>query len=185
MNSYKLIRVVFCLLIVASLVWAPQALAGDFYIGAALNRSYVDEQIDLDGFDVRLDGDASGVRLALGYEFNDYFAAEIAHTDFGELNQSALGLSLSAEADAQELAVLGRLPLGERFTAFGRLGYAWWDAETAVEAAVADESGKDVSIGAGLEFSVGETLSVALTGTRYRIDELDVSVLGLGVRFRF
>ncbi len=185
MRFEKLTRVAFSLLLVASLVCAPRAHAGDFYVGVDLNRSYVDEFIDVGGADVLLDGDTTGMRLAFGYAFSDYFAAEVAHTDLGELSTSAMGLNLSAEADAQELALRGRLPLSERFALFGRLGHVWWDGETAVETAAAGISGNDVSVGAGLEFSLGESLSLALSGTKYRLDELDLSVFGLGIRFRF
>ena len=125
------------------------------------------------------------MRVALGYSFSDHFAVELAYTDFGNLSQSALGLALSAEADAQEFALLGRLPLSERLDLFGRLGYAWWDGETSVETVATGISGNDVSVGAGLEFAVGESLSVALSGTKYRLDELDLAVLGIGIKLRF
>ena len=68
---------------------------------------------------------------------------------------------------------------------FGRLGYAWWDGQTSVETVATSISGNDVSIGAGLEFSVGESLSLALSGTKYRLDELDFAVLGIGIKVRF
>ena len=185
MRLNKIIPLVLSLLMVASLLFAPKAMAGDIYVGAALTQSYVDEQVDADGVDILLDGDTTGMRLALGYLINDYFAVELAHTDFGDLNESVLGLDVSAAADAQEFALLGRLPLSERFGLFGRLGYAWWDGETVVETVVNSTSGKDVFVGAGLEFAVGESVSFALSGTKYRLDELDIAVLGFGIRYRF
>ena len=185
MRIDKLFRAAFPLLLVASLACAPETHAGDFYVGADLNRSFVDDNVDIDGTDVLLDGDASGMRVTFGYAFNDYFAAELAHTDFGNLEQSALGLALSAEADGQELAILGRMPLGERLAVFGRLGYLSWDGETGVDSDTVSTSGNDVSMGAGIEFALGESLSLSMSGTRYRIDDLDFAVLGLGIRFRF
>ncbi len=178
-------RVAFPLLLVASLVCAPDTHAGNFYVGADLNRSYVDDNVDIDGTNVLLDGDASGVRLTVGYAFNEYFAAEVTHTDFGDLEQSALGLALSAEADGQELAVLGRMPLGDRFAIFGRLGYLSWDGDVGVDAVTEGISGNDVSFGAGIEFALGESLSLSMSGTRYRLDDLDLAALGFGIRFRF
>ena len=130
-------------------------------------------------------GVATGMRVALGYSFTNHFAVEAAYTDFGELSESALGSNLSAQADAFELALLGRLPLSERIALFTRLGYAWLDGETSVVTATTGISGNDVSYGAGLEFAIGESLSVALSGTKYRLDELDVAVLGIGIKFRF
>ncbi len=185
MKFDKPFRAAFPLLLIASLICSPDTHAGDFYVGADLNRSYVDESIDIDGAGVRLDGDATGTRLTFGYAFNDYFAAELAHTDFGDLEQSALGLALSAEGAGEELAVLGRLPLGGRFTLFGRLGYISWDGEVGVDAVSESISGDDLSVGAGLEFAFGENLSASLSGTKYRLDDLDLAVLGPGIRFRF
>ena len=185
MKPERPFRVAFPLLLIASLACAPDTYAGEFYIGADLNRAFVDENIDVDGTDVVLDGETTGGRLLLGYAFNDFFAAEISHVDFGELDQSALGLSLSAEADGQELAVLGRIPLGERIKLFGRLGYISWNGDVSVENVAAGISGKGVSVGAGLEYAAGESLSLSLSATRYRLDDLDLAVLGLGIRFRF
>ncbi len=185
MKIDKPFRVAFPLLLVASLVCSPDTQAGNFYIGADVNRSHVDDTADIDGTDVLLDGDATGMRLTFGYAFNDFFAAELTHTDFGDLEQSALGLALSAEADGQELAIVGRMPLGERFAIFGRLGYLSWDGDVGIDAVTAGISGNDLSIGAGLEFALGENLSLSMNGTRYRLDDLDLAVLGFGIRFRF
>lgn len=185
MKPERPFRVAFPLLLVASLACTPDVHAGEFYVGADLNRSFVDENIDVDGIDVLLDGETTGGRLLFGYAFNDFFAAEIAHVDFGELDQSALGLSLSAEADGQELAVLGRLPLGERFALYGRLGYISWDGDVGVDNLTAGISGNDISVGAGLEFAASDSLSLGLNATRYRLDDLDLAVVGLGIRFRF
>ena len=185
MRIYRPFRAAFPLLLVASLVCSPDTHAGDFYVGADLNRSLVDEFVDIGGTDVLLDGEASGMRLTFGYAFNEYFAAELTHSDFGDLKQSALGLMLSADADGQELAVLGRIPIGERLLVFGRLGYLSWDADVGVDTATAGMSGDDVSVGAGLEFALGETFSLSMSGTKYRLDDLDFAVLGLGIRFRF
>lgn len=185
MRPERPFRVAFPLLLIASLACTPDAYAGEFYVGADLNRSFVDENIDVDGTDVLLDGETTGGRLLFGYAFNEFFAAEIAHVDFGELDESALGLSLSAEADGQELAVLGRIPLGERIKLFGRIGYISWDGDVGVENMAAGISGNDLSVGAGIEYAVGESLSLGLSATRYRLDDLDLAVLGLGIRFRF
>jgi len=185
MKPDKPFRMAFPLLLVASLVCGPDAYAGDFYVGADLNRTYVDESVDIDGTDILLDGEATGMRLAFGYAFNDYFAAEVAHVDFGSLDESALGLSLSAEADGQELSILGRVPLGERVALYGRLGYISWDGDVSVETESAGISGNDLSVGAGLEFAVGESLTVGMSVTKYRLDDLDFAVLGAGIRYRF
>ncbi|MDJ0710761.1 MAG: outer membrane beta-barrel protein [Woeseiaceae bacterium] len=185
MRFEKLFRALFPFLLAASLASSPDCHAGDFYVGADLQRTFVDETVDLDGASVLLDGETSGVRVAAGYRFNDYFATELAHTDFGSLEQTALGLSLSADASAQELAIIGRIPLGDRFALAGRVAYVSWDGDIGVDSVTAGISGDDLAVGVGMDVAVRDNLSLTLSGTRYRLDDLDLAVLGFGVRFSF
>jgi Opacity protein and related surface antigens len=91
------------------------------------NRS--DQLLGL-GFDdasTRADSRDTAYRAFLGYRFHRYFAAEVGYTDLGRYTLTsdvapAGQFRSRTRVSGAEASLLGLLPLGERFTAFARVG---------------------------------------------------------------
>jgi hypothetical protein len=109
----KLLVVVFLSAISATV------FADNLYVSLSLGR--VNAVAD-DG------GVPSGVATSLmfGFDFNQYLAAELGYSSL--LNKAGYATptltAASVTLNGQEIAVIGRWPINDRFAVFGRLGYA-------------------------------------------------------------
>lgn len=178
---------IFAALAVLQLV-ANNAMAAPqqgFYGRAELGRAAIDESLDSDGVQFRLDDSGSSWRLALGYAWNDWVAVEAGYNDFGSVSTSAGPLSAGARADGLELGMVLRWPVSERFSLTGRAGYLWWDAKTFVSTISVSDSGSESFAGFGAEYQAGERTAVTVGWTRYQLDDLDVDYASVGLRWRF
>ncbi len=159
-----------------------------------------------------LDDSDTGFGLAGGYQVNRNFAAELAYVDLGEISYSAngtvtdgvddfdAGLGLDQSASGPVFSVLGIVPIGERFSVFGRLGVALMsvdaDATVSIDGeSASDSAGTDRSnlvYGIGGEFSINRRFGVRLGWDRYAevgsddlAGEVDVDLISLGLRYNF
>ncbi len=168
-----------------------------------------EQLLDL-GFDdasTSFDDKDTAYRVYGGYRFHRNFAAELAYVDLGryQLRSTVLPagtLTNRIRSSGAELSVLGLLPLGERWTAFGRLGilaartkasYSG-DGSIFVSGGESEQtkrtSGMVYGIGAmadltprfglRLEWNEYRKLGDDLTG-----GEFDARVLSAGVQYRF
>lgn len=134
---------------------ASSALAGDFYVGASIGRSSVDMgRSETDA--ALVSAGATGLRssvdehdthygLSLGYQLNPYLAFELGYADFGgaRYRSSFTGGTARAQIDAHgwTASVLGILPVGEKFSLFGRLGGIHAKVEVEVDVDVTGPGG--------------------------------------------
>lgn len=88
--------------------------ANDWYLGAGAGYAQYE---DIDENNSNLDEDGQALSLFTGYNFNQYFGAELGFNYFGE----------DADTKALNLSAIGRLPLSERVSLFGELGALGWD----------------------------------------------------------
>jgi len=192
---------------------ASSTLAGDFYVGASLGRSNVDmDRSETDA--VLVSAGATGLRssvdehdthygLSLGYQLNPYLAFELGYADFGSARYRASftggGARAHLDAHGWTASVLGILPVGEKFSIFGRLGGIHAKVEADVDvtgpggAAAGTAQDRDWSglYGAGVVYAL--TPSIGLRGEFTRYDSLggsntgsgDVDTWSLGALFRF
>jgi OOP family OmpA-OmpF porin len=122
-------------------------------------------------------------RILGGYQFNRNFAAEIGYHNLGEA--SAPGGA--AEGTAWELVGIGTLPLGNQFSAYGKLGVYRGE----LEAFGAEETNNDLTFGVGLQYDFTRALGVRGEWQRYSnmgggaVAETDVDVLNVGAVYRF
>lgn len=177
-----LLRVLAC----SSLLISPHAVAeGHWFIGGAAGAAQVDE--DFDG--LPLDDNASSFRLYGGYRFNDYLAVEGAYVDLGEFEQSfniiGLPVNLSADADGFAAAVMGAVPLGERFDLEGRLGLFFWDGRASAGTLAADPSDENLFLGLGASFDLSRNIAVTGDWTRYELEDVEADVFTIGFRINF
>jgi OOP family OmpA-OmpF porin len=167
--------------------------------------SVVDATSDLDDSD-------TGFGLAGGYQVNPYFAAELAYVDLGETSYQAngtvtdgvdtfdAGLGIDQSASGPVFSILGIWPIGERFSVFGRVGFALMsvdadatvsiDGESASESAGTDRS--NMVYGVGGEFSLNRKFGIRLGWDRYAevgsdelAGEVDIDLISLGLRYNF
>lgn len=155
-----------------------------FYAGASLGES----SIEVDGAD--FDASDTAFKVFGGYLFNQHFAVEASWFDGGAPDERAGPASVEVELTGLTASAVGRLPLGDAFTLFGKIGFTSYDAEIVgrVNGDVffsEDGSDEDVSYGVGGEFAIGQVF-----GLRAEYEMIDVSggsfnMLSLGGVFRF
>jgi len=112
------------------------AHAADWYALGALSQSQVkldkgalDSTLSTNGAS-NINSDQSGThgqwRLQLGYQFTPYLAVEGGYIDLGKANYDAAFSGGSAAAEWKsggvDLAALGTLPFGNKFSLLGKLG---------------------------------------------------------------
>ncbi len=97
-------------------------------------------------------------------------------------------------------SILGIVPIGERFSVFGRLGLALMSVDADVSVSIEGESASDSAstdrsnmvYGIGGEFSFGQRFGVRLGWDRYAevgsddlAGEVDIDLFSLGLRYNF
>lgn len=190
MNTKAIQSLSLVVLFIAALVFSQAAQGQSVYVGGELGHSSYDDDIDVDTEVIRLDGDATSFRIAVGYDLNRYFSVEggyidFGKIDFGDVDVGGLSGSVDAQADGWELSVIGRIPVGNRFSLLGRTGLLWWDARTQVIMVSDHLSKRDTFFGFGGEFSATEKLGITAGWTRYDLDSDNIDYLSIGLRFRF
>jgi OOP family OmpA-OmpF porin len=166
---------------------------------------------DLDVVDLAsaIDDSDTGFGLAGGYQINDHFAMEFAYVDLGSVDYQATAtvsdgvdehdadVEFASSAHGPVVSVMGILPLGERFSVFGRVGLSLMNAEGTARITLdgATQRGNqssqktDPMYGVGAEFSMSKNFAIRLAWDRYLdVDtkdvsgDLDADLITLGVR---
>jgi OmpA-OmpF porin, OOP family len=184
--------------------------------GASLGRfdqNLVDifESADQDVLDLTssLDDSDTAFGLGGGYQLNDHFAVEFVYVDLGSVgyqatatvtdgvDQAVADVSLESSASGPVVSAVGILPIGERFSVFGRVGLALLNADgkaritiDGVSQGASQSSQKtDPMYGVGAEYSLSKNFSIRLAWDRY-LDvgtedvsgDVDSDLFTLGVR---
>jgi len=139
-----------------------------FYAGVGLGTATIEIDEDVDGF--KFDADDTAFKVFGGYNFNQYFALEAAYFDAGKPEETILafpGYKGTVEVGTTGLiaSVVGRVPLGEIFSVYGKLGFASYDAEIKARENgdvifKEDGSDEDVAYGIGVMFNVGSSFEL-------------------------
>jgi OOP family OmpA-OmpF porin len=159
-----------------------------------------------------LDDSDTAFGLAGGYQVNPNFAAELAWVDLGEISYAAngtvtdgvdtfdAGLGIDQSTSGPVFSILGIVPIGERFSAFGRLGIALMSVDADATVSLDGESASDgvstdrsnLMYGIGGEFSLNRAFGIRLGWDRYaevgsedQAGEVDIDVISLGLRYNF
>jgi len=191
-------------------VASAQAADTGFYVGGSFGQSKVN---DFNGADIdaelsllgltsstSTDDTDTGWKAFAGYRFMKYLAVEGAYTNFGEATANSIVTAPSAgvvnttlESDAWTLSALGILPLGDRFSLFGRVGVNFWNIDVSATGtgsggtATASDSddGTDWVYGVGATYSLTKNLGVRGEWERYDFDDGDVDLLSAGISWNF
>jgi hypothetical protein len=150
---------------------------------------------DVDQIDDTIDSwkdDDTAYKFFGGYRLNPFLAFEVDYINLGKPSGAAVpGFNVDASVDGFAPYVVGTIPLGKYFEAFGRLGYYFYDAKVGREDTLNgrvefDEESKDLVWGGGLGANVGEKFNVRLEYERFDLQGLDdADALWLNAAWRF
>lgn len=174
----------------------------------------LDSLFDAAGVDVvttttAIEDSDTGFGLAGGYQLNDHFAFEIAYVDVGAfgsrhtatitdgVDEGEADVEFESSADGVAVSVLGILPIGERFSVYGRVGLSFLSADGGARITVDGETQRpsqssqktDPVFGVGAEYSFGKYFGVRLGWDRYMdvgtedvTGDIDADMFSLGFR---
>lgn len=166
-----------------------------WYVGGAFGRSEVKDFCG--GFATGSSCDDTEVTLKAmgGYQFSRNFALEMGLTGVGEFEASGIGQRTTINIGIAEGAAVGILPLGDKFSIFGKVGLYTANVETRTEtifgSSTEDKRSTDLTYGAGVGFAVTPKLQVRGEWQRYQdvesadLRKSDVDIVTLGVVYRF
>jgi OmpA-OmpF porin, OOP family len=166
----------FILALVAASAFAiSPAIAADngLYVGAGIG----DFGIKVGGFDAS----DTGFKVFGGYRFMNYFAAEVEYLDGGTAEDGGFDIDVSG----WNVSGIGRLPIGEKFNVFAKLGMIFWDADLGgIESA--SDSGEDFSWGIGAGFSFTDQFGMQVEYQGFEIEDTDtVDMISVSASFNF
>jgi OOP family OmpA-OmpF porin len=133
----------------------------------------------------------SSFKIFGGYRMNRNFALEASYFDYGDFkaNGQTFGVpfTISGDATAWGIAAMGILPVGERFSLFGKAGLLMSDMSVAAAgvggAGTEDESESGLHIGVGAMLNL--TNNIGIRAEWERNDEADIDMMSIGVQVRF
>lgn len=175
---------------------APLAMADGFYADISYNDVVATLDFETPNFDNDFDFGAVGLRG--GYEVMPYFAVE-GEVLVGTADETRSFVVLESDLPAftvdyrlsTSVSAFGRanMPVGERFTAFARLGYSTVEYEIESNATDAGPASKDnhsgPAYGLGATFDVTEKIYLRGDFTRYVVDEFENDAISIGAGLRF
>lgn len=165
------------------------AAQGKFHVFGALGNASSD--VALGGLN-HVDDDSNSLKLGAGYAFTTNVSVELAYQDFnrhdGETDCppgfACLVIPVSARADLTgvSLAVVGDVPLTDRLSGYGKIGFFSWDVKFEGISSAFDDSGEDLLYGAGLKWRIDDRWKVF---AEYERIELDLDTAQIGVSYDF
>jgi len=135
-------------ILVTLTVFTTPAVAAEehgWHAGVGIGSTRVD-------FNRGFEGDDVSYSVFGGYRFNRYFAAELAYLDGGKAHGPRVQTRATVHTTGAIASGIAELPLGDRFSVFGRLGAIAWEWESV---GVGDD-GIDPHYGIGSGFSLGQ-----------------------------
>ena len=146
-----------------------------FYAGAGVGQSMIDEGI--------LDDEDIGFQVFGGYQFHPNFGVEAAYTDFGDVDVAGVA---SLDADTWSLVAVGTLPFTDNFSGYAKAGFHSWDADlSAPGIGRASDDGTDPTYGLGLQYRFSDAFALRGEYSRFEMDDVDVDLAQVQVRFDF
>ena len=140
------------------------AYAEGTYVKASIGRS-----------NYKIDGGSNehttGGSLGLGYVFDKNWDAEIGYTNFGTIKYSDPDPSQSGSLKTQTIyaAGIGKLPITDAFSAFGKAGVAFNYSKATIDGTPYSSSKTNTALllGAGLNYQLTKELAATLDYTYY------------------
>ncbi|MGJ7515036.1 outer membrane beta-barrel protein [Pseudomonas baetica] len=149
-----------------------QAIADDrgFYLGAGVTNIETDKS--------HLSDEDNSYKAYAGYRLNSYLAFEGAFVDLGQFEDK----NLDFDGKSVQAAVHLGVPLGDRVRLFGSVGGHAWDADGNVND---DDSGVDLTYGAGIEVDVFRNIGVRAEYEVLEVGNIDLNQTTASAYFLF
>lgn len=167
-------------LVCASLLAAAAAHAEGLSVGGSLGSSHYKGD-DIGG--VSTDRSATGGKLYGAYSFTPNFSLEAGYASLGTFS-SAAG---EAKGHGTFLDAVGTVPLGNNFSALGRVGLFGGRLENT--AVGGTDSGTNLKLGAGVQYDFDKNIAVRGEWERYRFDNFgsksNADLYSVGLHYRF
>jgi OOP family OmpA-OmpF porin len=166
-----------------------------FYVGAGVGTATIelDEDESVAGF--KFDSDDTAFKIFGGYNVNKYFAVEAAYFDAGKPEETVISVpgargTIEVGTTGLIVSALGRLPLGDMFSLYGKLGVASYDVEIKGRVnrnvvSEADSTEDDVAYGIGGAFNIGPAFELRAEYEAISISDGDFTVLSVSGLYRF
>ncbi|MFC4311129.1 porin family protein [Steroidobacter flavus] len=152
-----------------------------FYVAASVGEA-TNESGEFKGSD-------TAFKVGGGYTFNRYFGIEVAYVDAGTQDDTIGPIALENDSSGVIANAVLRLPLGETFALFGKLGYAFYDSETTSRLGNLSErerdSDEDFAYGAGVELAVWGGLRLRAEYEAVDVSAGDFQIVSAGVTYKF
>lgn len=164
------------------------------YLGGTVGQANAkDFCTDVSGAGTTCDDKYTSWSILVGYKWNRNLGFEIGYRDLGQAHANGLGGSVTSEAKAFELVALGILPVGDRFSVYGKFGAYFGDSSTVtsiagVGVASDHDSNIDLTYGVGVQFELTQQFGLRAEWQRYQdmgTANIDVDAISLGVIWRF
>jgi opacity protein-like surface antigen len=143
--------------------------------------------LDID--DIDFDDSAALVRGFGGMRFGPYWAIEADYQRLAESKDEVLDVDVELDVEAWTVSVRPIIPLGEVIDLYGRVGWTWYDAEVNASSggfeASLDGSGNEFTWGGGVDFHLGDTLTLRGDVSRIEIEDTDLNIVSASIMLRF
>jgi OOP family OmpA-OmpF porin len=174
------------------------AMAQDkgWYVGGALGQSKAKgfcDQVIAPG--ISCDDSDVAVKGVGGYQFTRNVALEFGLTAAGVAEARGAGGTDTITAAIAEAAAVGILPLGDRFSVFGKVGiytsFVEREVDTILVRATDDKTNSDLTYGAGVGFLITPRLQLRAEWQRYQdldaasAGKSDMEIISIGMVYRF
>jgi OOP family OmpA-OmpF porin len=174
------------------------AMAQDkgWYAGGGFGQSKIKGFCDgFTGAGVSCDDTDVAVKAMGGYQFTRNFALEFGATGAGSVEARGPGGRLTADTGIAEGTAVGILPLGNRFSVFGKVGLYTsvvdWELRTTTLNDEQRTTNTDFTYGIGVGFAITPKLVLRAEWQRYQdvdggdIGKSDADIMTLGLVYRF
>jgi OOP family OmpA-OmpF porin len=198
-----------------ALIASPLATAGDLGWYGGINigqsRANIDDARITSGLlgsgftttSINDDDRDTGYKIFGGYKLNKNFAVEGGYFDLGRFGFTATTvpagtLNGTIKLKGLNLDAVGILPINGKFSAFGRAGLNYAEADDsfsgtdAVSVSNPNPSKRETNykFGAGVQYDINESLGMRAEAERYRINDAvgnrgDIDLFSVGLVYRF
>jgi len=169
--------------IVALTLAATAARAEDqvIYLGAGVGQASQSQE----GFS----GSDTSFKLFAGWSFNKYFAAEGGYINGGTEKDRVDGLDVAISSEGAYVALLGKLPVGQMFSPYMKLGYVFYDAKTTASAdgnsITQSNNNDDLLYGIGAEFHLSEHFDLRAEYEKVDVTDVNFQIFSVATAWRF
>ena len=182
------IQNLFGLVIISSVLsFSATTVAADPYVGVAVGTASYEVDLGTGG---NFDKDGTGTKIYAGYNFNKYYAAEVAIYNFAEASVGSVetapgsGAFVSADADMKGIGAyaVGMYPLSKEINLMAKLGVLSWDADIRINTTNRENDGTDVAYGLGISYAFTKEFLATAEWEAFDSDNPELTMLSIGFK---